>query len=371
MRCLSMAALLGAGCLGVFGGAQDTAEPPCVAQDELRWRGELLDVPTAWDPIFLTLDTPDCGYPFFVGDEAYSIVDPDGTLTPLVPCDWGDRDECLVGETPLEPGVHTGVVAHRVFLGAEGVKDVQAETTYEVFDHGRVPDFDAAGLAGQAVLLERPLRISRGAGEMLERYMVGDVWLEIIAVGDGSADFRLIQGLEDDAACVYLEARADLSETGELWWETDEIDLATTPPLPAYDMSLHLGFNADYEVAGLELMTMLDLVNLTGMSGEPPDEEPLDWEDYCNTAAAFGQLCEACPQGELESCIPVEFYANRGSPAPLPWDSDTLPACDVVLDTDLPSCDWGCSAAPRHQVPLVLLGLLGVALVRRRRAVSL
>jgi MYXO-CTERM domain-containing protein len=351
-------ALMLAGC----GKGEDTALGPCDRVGELDWEVQALG-PAPWDPIDLDLDAPACGYPFLDGDEAMSIIDEDGAETSLER-DLDCNEDHWVAPGGLEPGRYVELVVHDVDHGPDGIADVHYAFERVVGSYGREPDFDAAGLVGQAFVVDpHTVGDCSGALQLTLEFLPGDLWVEIRSVEEGQVDFVAMQELPGGSACVYLEDTAELSATGELSWSRDALELSTDPLLPAHDLSMHLGFDADYRVAGMELGGTVDLVHMTGMQGDVP----LYWEDYCELTAAFGLPCGACPDHERASCARLDYLAAQASPAELPWDSGALPDCQVALETDLPSCDLGCSAMPRQQWAFAVLGLAGLALLRRRR----
>jgi hypothetical protein len=358
MRWIVAMALITAGC----GKDEDSGSPRCDGVGEIGWEVRALG-PAPWDALQVELDPPACGYPFLDGDEALSVLAEDGTET-LLERDLACNEDHWVGPGGLEPGRYVELVVHEVDHGPEGLSDVHYPFDRVVGSFGREPDFDAEGLAGQAFVVD-PDSVGDCTGtlQLTVDLLPGELWVQITEVDAAQVAFVAVQALPDGEACVYLEDRAELSPTGELWWSRDALDLATDPLLPASDLSLHLGFDAGYQVAGMELGGTLDLIHLTGMQGD----EPLYWEDYCELTASLGMPCGACPGGERSSCVRLDYLAVQARPAEMPWDPSTLPDCQVALETDLPSCDLGCSAMPRPQWALAVLGLAGIALQRRRR----
>lgn len=231
---------------------------------------------------------------------------------------------------------------------------------------GRDQAFDATLLEGAAFLVSDsslqacPDQLGK---EILLDMLPGVVWLEIVEVNQGSARFRLIQGLGDGPqdACVYLEDQASLSPTGELLWKETELALASDPPLDAYNLTLRAGFepNASY-AGGLELSGVLDMVGLEGQG------DLGTWQETCELLASFGEPCEPCPYNARESCWRVDYFAGTATREELPYDASQLQACEVMLDLEYPDCNFGCSSAPRRKTALALLGFLALVTLRRR-----
>ncbi len=358
------AAILGLLCVGCADGCEkeDTAVPRCERVYDVEFTATPLGS-APWDVIDFDLDAEQCGYPDITDEEHFSIVAEDGTVSPLERVTLCNGNEYLAGEAPLEPGRYLELIAHDVDFGPDGSADVALAIDHEVGTYGVDPDLEASGLAGRSFRLQRPMELCGYLGDLVDGLFPGEVWIELTEVDGEDVDFRLIQQFDGGEACLYLEDSATVSASGDFLWETDALELASEPQLDAYDLSLRLGFDAAYEIGGGELDVQVDLAEMRGTQGD----EELYWEDFCDSTAGFGIPCVECAVGGLDSCANFVFHGVYGSPATPPFDGSQLEDCEVFLQTEYPSCDFGCSAAPRRQVPLIILGVLGLALARRRR----
>jgi hypothetical protein len=371
MRWTPVMLLMCGGWLAGCGTPEDTGIE-CEGQHDMYLHGYESLGTASWDGVAFDLRSRECGYPDLTGEEAVSIVDADGQTFELEPMDaCSDR---WVAPDGLPQGSYVSVFAHDVDHGPEGVRDVELPLplAHRVDGWGLHEDFDASELEGKAFLLDiETVRGCSAAADLLPVYLPDRVWLELTEVDGEQVRFRLVQELDRDNhhACVYLEDEANLSATGELLWERDQLDLAMDPAVESWDNSLRLGLSANAEgAAGLELTATVDLLNVVAVNTNASDtaEEPT-WEDTCDLLRGFGIDCEACPGSGRESCLDLRFFAAEAPLDDMPYDSDPLISCEVEMDLEYEGCDLGCSATPRRQLPWLVLGFMGLIGLRRRR----
>lgn len=368
MRKMTLAALLCSGCLADCDEPLDTQED-CGAEGPRQEDFQTVGA-APWDGVILDLEPDDCGRPTLDDAQAIELRQADGTAVDLALSDCGQR---WLGVPEIPPGTWTELFLPGLDYGPEGTRDatLPLPEPLVIEPFGRDPSFSASALEGKAFLLDDQAGLEcEGLGELARLALPGPAWLQITAVQEDRVGFRLVQVLEqgDLDGCVYLEDTATLSATGELLWQADHLTLATDPEIPAWDLALHLGFDGDAEeAAGAELSATLDLQHLTGRQVGGTDTAPLDWQDYCEITASLGKPCGPCPEGDLESCVHMRLFGSRATAGVLPIDTTDIPACQVALQTDIPSCNFGCASAPGRRVPLAVLALLGLALWRRRR----
>ena len=373
MRWSIVLAVFYGGCLGDCAGTADSGEF-CGGDPTLQFVSYTSFGEAAWDGLEFELEAGSCGEAKLSGEEEFSLLSGGASEFALVPLDGCARR--YVGATELTPGSYDTLVVHDVDHGQGGVRDVSLplRPSHVVSSVARDHDFDKEALVGKAFRLEiGSEKACAEAAELLTEFVPLDPWLEITSVENGQATFRMIERLDQPElpACVYLEDRADLSETGELTWQRESLPLSTEPAIQAWDLAMRLGFDAAGEqVAGLELGATIDVVNLEMDDDDAPDTAPPPtWEDSCELLASWGMPCEPCPESGVESCVDVQFFAARASQDEFPYDGTELPDCDVALDIPYLGCGWSCSATSRQRTPLVLLGLLGLLQVWRRRRV--
>ncbi|MFT4977540.1 MAG: hypothetical protein ACI8S6_003445 [Myxococcota bacterium] len=162
--------------------------------------------------------------------------------------------------------------------------------------------------------------------------------------------------------CRPLAATGTLSETGELSWAVDEMDItAEQGDIPMRDFSLHGGWlGDDSAVGGVEATAVIHTALLSAeliTNGQP--------EDLCGLLEGFGMECFDCV-GDGPYCADVRLHAGVMVPDTETIVPDPLPDCGLDLDEagDFNiSCDFpdiSCAAAT--------FGIFGLAgLVRRRR----
>jgi MYXO-CTERM domain-containing protein len=361
-------ALLCGGCLGQCGAVEDTG-PACEqGAGDVTLRSFEKYGSAAWDGVGFGFSAPDCGYPMLYGDERVSIQLRGGEEVYLEPVEG-----CMqrwVAPEGLPAGEYGLLTVHDVDYGPEGIRDVLLDFEGDVVigDYGRDPAFSTEGLAGKAFELD-PDSIweCSGLGPVLQ-HLVEGLWIELLEVQGDQVRLRALQELEDGTACVYLEDTAELSATGELRWSQEHLDLATDPAIETWDLSLRLGLDAEaLEAAGVEFRGTMDVVNLVVDWGLDSGEVG-NWERTCQALASVNVPCGACPEGDTESCVSFDTFGGSARLRELPFDTTDLPDCTASLDTGRLSCDLGCSAASRRQLPLALLGLLGLVALRRRRS---
>jgi len=248
------------------------------------------------------------------------------------------------------------------WAGVDGYLEAQAPW-------GLDPAFEPTVIDGGAFLIDadHSEHCPNGIGELLLEFLPGGMWLEIREATHGHATFRLIQEVPDLAAgaCVYVEGGASLSNTGQLAWKRNHLTLSTDPVLEAYNLALEAGFDATgTAVAGVSLHGTIDLAS-GALFGSAED-----WQDTCNLVSALDpgrdDVCEPCFEDGRASCWTPSFWAAHGERQELPWDSDTLPDCNVLLDVDLDVPDCGCASRSGHRH--IILGLLLAPLVLLTRA---
>jgi len=235
---------------------------------------------------------------------------------------------------------------------------------------GRDPAFRAADVAGGTwqIDLAGAQDCLLGMDLMLVLAAERTPWLELGQPRDGSVPFRVLWSRdEDDDACRALQGEGRLLPSGLFYFAASDLVLGSEPPLQAWDLFLRAGFEPSGErAAGVELSLTVDLVNA-------PDawKEVDDWRDLCEALLpSFGVQCSPCPEGDLESCLEVEYFATTAQRSERSFPDKLHPCFQEIGELPPPDCsfDPGCAAtrSGRHGALLALFGLLLLVAKRRR-----
>ena len=342
----------------------------------------------AWDPFFLVESGSNEHRYEPIGEDA------SGTRIPFAACQLEGPPYAwrpfLPEDQPLE-----------IYLtGAVGRPDLVArlDVPMSLEPYGRVPDFDWEGLVGQRFQVDRG-SLSSGSrlypnstpvGEALFREPNLNRSLEVTfsAVDldatppsiDLHVNFRDFLDAPDNA-CELLAARATISETGELWWSTDRLEVPTPEgSVVVLEPALHAGFLYDetYEVfhgAGGEVRGVLDGRHLLAYSQFPEEwlaEGPVDQTTWCRTGEDPYSPCHDCIGDGVESCTAIAYHIiELEQDDPL---DEAVPRCgfDFLSDpedgdvrSEVDPAILGCTTAERRLGPW-LLALLLVGLRRSR-----
>jgi MYXO-CTERM domain-containing protein len=324
-----------------------------------------------WGGVVATLDEGRCGgrepkdpIPLVVDQAGHRVA-----LQPLGQCRWAPESRWRPGDYHIEG-------ASVLLAGESERRELQLDepapvTVDPLAQRGAL---DTSALEGTAWALDLVTVDSCGslAGLLiyaLETYGFADseLILQLDEVTGSRADFRLIwRGLPEDApypACTLLTERTTLTPAGMLRWMEEERQLASSPPIPAWDLALLAGWSPDDAyAAGMELWLIADTAELAGWVGGGDERRLCEW------ALTAGTGCEPCPDGEGNTCVPLELF--EGELAPTTAFPDKLPACEVAFWKDsVPDpddCGFSCAEGQGPGTAMMLLSLVGLAGHRRR-----
>lgn len=303
------------------------------------------------------------------------VLGPSGETVPMVALQSQGETYAWAPEADLSAGTYT-------VTGVLG-DDRGLDTSWDVGSHGLDPDFSKEAVVGaiyafqpDTLWVAAPPVAEALVGDLFESY---DLYLQILAVEAESATFRLIAVVRaDSTACQVFAGEGSLSETGQLWWASDALEIETDGgTMHTEDLALHLGWLADASsAAGAEGRATVDTRVLSGLLLE--SENP---EEMCNFIAGAGLFgtCYDCIGDGLLTCLDIRVHAGTLLPVALDLDEE-LPLCGIDLGEGLPTyacdvpdfdleLDCGCQTARGRAGALWLsLGLLSVLRARRRPA---
>lgn len=270
-----------------------------------------------------------------------------------------DHDHPWVAEDDYEPGEYT-------LVGIEGT-DYGWNESFTVEAYGYDEAFTPADVEGRVYRLD-PDSVRGSIMDAIMGILADDnlYFLEVGEVDGEQVEVRLVweldDGSDDPAVCEMVSGQGTLSETGELWWTIDEVDLTTEPTIPAQDLLLHLGWQAGGEQAGgVHAEMVVDTYDVSVTLSD--DDDPYN---VCQMIAGLGgEDCYPCGDQEEPTCTTLALYAATAEVAESSFEED-LDACGLMFSEDgLSSCSTG--VRPRSGgLALALLVLLGLA--GRRRA---
>ena len=255
--------------------------------------------------------------PGFVDAEAHllqTVGEPSGSVRTI-------RGGWIVANSPVwEPDSRDRSIGS-VWATAESLM-ASSGGSWGMTGHGRDPEFVATDAVGRWDLsLDLSLANGHQNVSLFSSYL-GPLYLEILAVAVGRAEFRLLgtSGGTDDE-CVVLHDEGSLSETGELTWSRDKIVVPTSDgPVPVNNASLRIGFMhgegdiASDDAQGGEAFANVDFRELAGTD-----------HDVCDLAPSFGVSCIPCDSDANSSCIALATFAGaERSEDPIGAD---LPLC--------------------------------------------
>ena len=165
---------------------------------------------------------------------------------------------------------------------------------------------------------------------------------------------------------MCIRDRGTLSETGELTWSTDSLDIETEQgDAPLRDLFIHGGFLGDgSEIGGAEGGGTLHTAVLSQYLFAP-DTGLASEDEMCELIGSFGLECYDC-LGDGDRCIDLRFHAGimtldtgdfPDDPTDCGVDLKDGQVGPVEIECELP--DFSCAAS--------FFGLLGLTGWLRRR----
>jgi len=309
--------------------------PPPWTDPDACDHGGTLDVtvtpvgPAPWDGFFWRVDESIC----MLEESAIEatpprIVDARGAEVAVAPfglCErWGDPAGLLPGDYTFTgwADVPTGTLPGSLDL-------LLAEPpAFEVEPWGRDASFEAGDVAGGTWILPSSELTGCSLLPLLAQFVApkGDLHLRLGEPQEGEVDFELLwgsNGTEEGAQdCRVFAARAALSATGELRWNSEHERWDEDPVVEGWDVSLHLGFaGSGVALAGGEARALLQT---TGLS------QFLLGEGEGRTVCELLGTCEACPDGSGATCMAMEAFGATGSRSERVF-AENLPSCWELL----------------------------------------
>lgn len=293
------------------------------------------------------------------------FIGPDGQEVALVP----DPDHALLWhpEQELAPGEWRLEVSAMAEHEGEALADVADPVEFQVTDAGLADRLDLDDLDG-AVFHDGTLGWGPSEAPRLVATVAEPLGLSLHRVEDGwEAAFYAPSGQEGFEACRVWRGPVEVSDTGLVSTELDEITVGEGLPVRFTDVRMRLGVEADGRIVrGLELDTTFDARPLD------PSFSPAEGLVVPGAAADFferyGIPPLPCEDGELQ-CFRFESHDGdlvRATPeeaAEILESPPCLGAQPGQGDVDL---DLTCSTLGTAGVGVWLFGV-GALLVRRRR----